>query len=207
MTFGRQILYVDKDARYVFQGNLFDVKTRENLTQTRHDMLSMVDPTTLPKDLAIKFVHGTGERVLYVFSDPKCEGCRRLAQSIDKFENATVYTFVTPIMDSDDIAKRIFCAKDPAQAWKDWMLDKKEPGNDGKCDTPKVEQNKKLAEYLDITTVPTMFFPDGLRHEGSLNKMQLEAKYAPPCPIEHMHENDPDYQRKKRLYQHQPKKV
>ncbi|MBO5658492.1 MAG: DsbC family protein [Duodenibacillus sp.] len=207
VTVGRQILYVDKDVRFVFQGNLFDVKTRENLTGTRHEMLSMIDPTTLPTQLALKFVEGKGERVLHVFSDPQCEGCRRLTQSLLKMENVTVYTYVTPIMESEDLAKRILCDKDPAKAWKEWMLDKKEPASDGKCANDTAAKNLKLAQHLDITTVPTIFFPDGIRHEGSMNKMQLEAKFAPPCPIEHMHENDPEHQRKKRLYQHQPKKV
>lgn len=207
VTVGRQILYVDKDVRFVFQGNVFDIKTRENLTQTRHEMLSMVDTSTLPTQLALKFVQGKGERVMHVFSDPKCEGCRRLTQSLDKMENVTIYTYVTPIMESEDLAKRILCDKDPAKAWKDWMLDKKEPTGDGKCANDTAAKNLKLAEQLEITTVPTIFFPDGQRHEGSMNKMQIEGKFAPPCPIEHMHENDPEHQRKKRLYEHQPKKV
>ncbi len=60
-------------------------------------------------NLAMKAVTGTGKRVVAVFEDPNCGYCKTMRRDLLKLENATVYTFVLPILaaDSETKAKKV----------------------------------------------------------------------------------------------------
>ena len=66
----RNLLYVDKDVKFLFAGHIYDIANQKDLTQARLDDLSKIDIKGLPLDQAIKTVHGKGERNLYIFADP-----------------------------------------------------------------------------------------------------------------------------------------
>ena len=129
---GDEIIYTDEKVNYIFNGSVIDAKTRRNLTEERLQKLSIIKFDDLPLDIAIKQVRGNGKRVVAVFSDPFCPFCRRLDQSLSKMQDATVYTFLYPILrpeQSPQMAVRIWCAPDRAKAYYDLMLNNKEPGN------------------------------------------------------------------------------
>ena len=75
--------------------------------------LDKVDLRSLPTELAVRHVKGNGSRVLYVFSDPMCGFCKALEQSLPELDNATVYTFLTPILgaESKRLAAAISCGR------------------------------------------------------------------------------------------------
>ena len=158
----RSLLYVDKDVKYLFAGHIFDIASQKNLTQTRLDDLSRIDIKSLPLDQALKTTHGKGERKLYVFADPFCSFCQRLEKTLQNLENVTIYTFVAPLMNSDEMVKRILCALDPQLAWDNWMLDQKEPpALSSQCKTKIGEKNMELFNQFGMEGLPTMYFEDG----------------------------------------------
>lgn len=66
-------MYLDENGQYLVRdGNLIDLKAERNLTQKRMDELLAINSGTLPLDLAIKQVAGSGKRVVAVFEDPNC---------------------------------------------------------------------------------------------------------------------------------------
>jgi hypothetical protein len=69
-------------------------------------------------------VRGNGKRKLAVFEDPNCGYCKRFERDLQKVDNVTVYMFLYPILsqDSADKSRNIWCAKDKAKAWTDWMV-------------------------------------------------------------------------------------
>jgi thiol:disulfide interchange protein DsbC len=69
-------------------------------------------------------VRGNGKRKLAVFEDPNCGYCKRFERDLQKVDNVTVYMFLYPILsaDSTDKSRNIWCAKDKAKAWMDWMV-------------------------------------------------------------------------------------
>ena len=73
-----KIIYTDENAKYLFFGNLLDVKNQKNLTEDRISELSKIDVKQLPLKQAIKHIKGKGERTLYVFTDPDCPYCQKL---------------------------------------------------------------------------------------------------------------------------------
>lgn len=174
---GNDIVYVNESTDYLLMGQLFDTKTRRNLTEETKDRLSRIDFSTLPLDDAVKTVNGDGSRTIAVFSDPNCSFCKRLEVSLKELKNVTIYTFLYPVITpgSKEASANIWCAKDPAQAWKTAMFEgKPAPQRDAKCDITVLDRNIKLGEKLGITGTPTIFVPSGMRVPGAAGIEYLE---------------------------------
>jgi thiol:disulfide interchange protein DsbC len=105
---------------------------------------------------AIKQVRGNGELVLVSLEDPNCIYCIKLNKTLNRLDNITLYTFLTPLLSEDSVAKsrRIWCDSDPASAWNDWMLKRRLPPGTGHCDTTALDRNIALGEKIGIRGVP-----------------------------------------------------
>jgi thiol:disulfide interchange protein DsbC len=167
---GDEIIYTDEKVNYIFNGSVIDAKTRRNLTEERLQKLSVIKFDDLPLDIAIKQVRGNGKRVTAVFSDPFCPFCRRLDQSLSKMQNATVYTFLYPILRKDEspqMATRIWCSPDRAKAYYDHMLNNKEPpAAAADCKAP-LDRWLALGRKLNVSATPVSFVPNGQRVVGA----------------------------------------
>jgi thiol:disulfide interchange protein DsbC len=175
---GTDVLYVDANVNYVFAGRVIDARTREDLTQKRRDELLKVDFKSLPLDQAVKMVRGSGARVMVTFEDPNCPYCKKLYKDMRAMTDVTIYTFLYPILsqDSFDKSKNIWCAKDRAAAWDQFMADNKAPpAADPDCKHP-LQQVLALGQKLDVTGTPTMMFPDGSRFPGAVSAEKIEEK-------------------------------
>lgn len=155
-------------------GNLVDLEKRENLTAQARERVQRIDVKKLPIKDAITEKRGTGERVLYVFSDVDCGYCRRLHTTLTELKNVTIHTFLIPMAARYDVKK----AEKSAMVWCDRnkvaMLDKAMKGEAiqgiAGCETP-ILSNLKLADRLYVKGTPTVFFADGTRVVGN----QLKA--------------------------------
>jgi len=172
---GTDIFYTDADANYLIQGNLIDTRQRRNLTEERIDKLTAVNFDSLPLKDAFTVVRGNGKRKVAVFEDPNCGYCKRFERDLDKVTNVTVYTFLYPILspDSAEKSKNIWCAKDKAKAWQDYML-RDQPLPAASCDVSAIARNLELGRKHKITGTPTLIFADGSRVPGAINAQQIE---------------------------------
>ncbi|HEU0230178.1 MAG TPA: DsbC family protein [Burkholderiaceae bacterium] len=175
---GMDVIYTDAKVDYVLQGSLVDAKTRTDLTAARLAKLAEVPFDSLPLDLAIKQVRGNGQRKMAVFEDPNCGYCKLLHRTLQQVDNVTVYTFLFPVLAPDSIVKArdIWCAKDRARAWEDWMVDGKAPA-DATCDTP-INKILALGRKLMVQGTPAIIFADGSRVNGTLPLAALNEKLA-----------------------------
>lgn len=173
---GVDLVYTDADVNYVIQGALIDAQTRNDLTASRIAQLTRVDFNTLPFDLAIPFVKGTGERKLVVFEDPYCEYCEQLHRTLEDVDNITVYSLLFPVLspDSVEMARDIWCAENPSQAWKAWMLKREEPEHQ-ECSAP-IEEVLELGRELKVQGTPAIIFSDGSRVNGAMPVSELEER-------------------------------
>lgn len=173
---GMDLLYADAQVNYVLQGSLIDARQRIDLTAAKLEKLTATSFVSLPLQHAVKQVSGNGKRQMAVFEDPNCGFCKRLHEALKEVDDVTVYTFLLPILspDSEVKARNIWCAKDQAKVWKDWMLDGKTPA-EAQCDTP-VEEIKALATKLMVQGTPAIFFADDSRVNGALPVDQLKKK-------------------------------
>ena len=175
------ILYTDeKMTAFIAGGQLIEGKGMKNITEERMRKLTAIKFSELPFDRAIKQVRGDGKRVLATFEDPNCGYCKRLAKDLQKLDNATVYTFLLPILSEDSLkkSKQIWCAADRAKAWNDWMVEGRAPSGKEDCDTSAITKNQEFGRRLSITGTPTIFFTDGERVPGAMPLAKIEQKLA-----------------------------
>ena len=176
---GMEIFYTDAEGNYLIQGSLFDTRQRRNLTEERVDKLSAISFDLLPLKDAFTIVRGTGKRKLAVFEDPNCGYCKRFERDLQKVDNVTVYMFLYPILSADSTAKsrNIWCAKDRAGAWMDWMVRDQAPAA-ATCDSTALNRNIEFGKKHKITGTPTLVFADGSRVPGAINAQQVEKFLA-----------------------------
>lgn len=186
VAMGRNVAYTDASGRYMIFGHLYDMKEQKDLTAQRLDEINKIDVSALPLSDAIKTVKGDGSRKLYVFSDPDCPFCQRLErETMPKLDNVTIYTFLYPLEELHPDAKRkaeaIWCAKDRAKAWDDFMKSGKLPDQETRCDNP-VERNIQLGRSLGINGTPTIIMGDGAMVPGFVPASELERRLAAGAP-------------------------
>ena len=176
VTMGKNIGYVEPSGRYFFFGKLFDMQTQTDLTESPRAAANAVDFSKLPLKNAIKIKKGNGKRVFAVFSDPDCPYCKQLENTLTRVTDFTMYVFLFPIdsLHPDAAAKAagIWCSKDRAKAWEDWILDGIKPA-EGKCETP-IAKNIELATEFGANGTPTLVHQNGQISAGALPRDTLE---------------------------------
>lgn len=174
---GSEIYYTDAEGNYLVQGNLIDTKQKRNLTEERVDKLTAIAFDALPIKDAFTIVRGNGKRKLAVFEDPNCGYCKRFEKDLQKVNNVTIHMFLFPILsaDSTEKSKNIWCAKDKAKAWQDWMVRDVTPPA-ATCDSAAITRNVELGRKFKITGTPTLVFADGSRVPGAIGADQVEKR-------------------------------
>jgi thiol:disulfide interchange protein DsbC len=181
VTTGDKLSYVDASGTYfLFDGQLVDYKRQVNLTEQRLSELNKIDPATLPLADAIKVVKGNGKRVMYVFSDPNCQFCKKMEVNLKDVDNVTVYTFLYPILQgSKDKAAHVWCANDRAKSWDDLMLRSVQPLPIA-CDNP-IVRNIALGQRLRVSGTPSTFAADGRKLGGAVGAAAVNAFLDAPA--------------------------
>jgi len=181
LRIGTDVLYTDAEGQFLLQGEIFDTRTRANLTQARIDKLTAFDFPNLPMRDAIVVKQGNGARKIAIFADPNCGYCKRFERDVAALKDVTVYNFLYPILGPDSEAKSrdIWCARDRAKAWRDWMLDGKLPAKaDAKCDAQALTRNVELGRRHRVNGTPAAVLEDGSRLPGAVPLEQLERRVA-----------------------------
>ena len=176
---GTDVFYTDAQGNYLIQGELIDTQARRNLTEDRIKALTAVKFSDLPLNDAIKVVQGKGERHIAVFADPNCGYCKRFERDMQSVDNVTMHVFLIPILSPDSVEKsrNIWCAKDQAKAWQDYML-KGEKSTSATCDTKALERNLAFAHKYKITGTPTIIFTDNTRVPGAISAKDVEKRLS-----------------------------
>lgn len=178
LRIGNEVLYSDEQGNYVFEGNLIDTRSRVNLTQARENKLNAIDFASLPLKDAMVWKQGNGSRRVAVFADPNCGYCKKFERDLQQIKDVTVYTFLIPILggDSPEKAANIWCAKDNARTWREWMLEGKTPPRHmAACETP-MARNLALSRKHKINSTPSVIFEDGTRVPGAVGAEEFEKQ-------------------------------
>ena len=179
---GTDIFYSDAEGNFLIQGSLIDTRQRRNLTEERVEKLSAISIDALPLKDAVTMVQGNGKRKLAIFEDPNCPYCKRLERDLQKVDNVKIHMFLYPVLgaDSAEKSRNIWCAKDRAKAWADWMVRDQVPASTvtPACDVAAIARNMDLGRKLKVTGTPTLVFADGRRVPGAVSAAQLEKYLA-----------------------------
>ena len=178
---GSEIYYTDAKGDFLIDGQIIETKTRRNITEDRIAKLTAIPFDSLPIKDAFTLVRGNGQRKMAVFEDPNCGYCKRFERDLQKVDNVTVYLFLYPVLGPDSVKKSqdIWCAKDRAAAWQDWMLrDQAAGAANAACDTGAIARNVELGRKYKITGTPTLLFVNGARIPGAIDNARVEQALA-----------------------------
>lgn len=176
-----EVMYTDATGKYLLTGHVVDLETHKDYTNASLAELNKINFNDLPLDSAIKMVKGNGKRVIAVFEDPNCGYCKKLRHELTDMDNVTVYTFMYNILaaDSQVKSKNVWCTPNRLKTWDDWMVSGKMPPNaPASCTSTPNEQVYALGQKLHITGTPTIFFADGTRTPGFMERAGLEEKWS-----------------------------
>jgi thiol:disulfide interchange protein DsbC len=83
------------------------------------------------------------------------------------------------VLGADSAAKsrNIWCARDKAKSWNDWMgAEVKPEAAAASCDTAALQRNVEFGRRHNITGTPTLIFSDGSRTPGAIPAAQVEKQ-------------------------------
>jgi thiol:disulfide interchange protein DsbC len=167
------VFYMSKDARYVINGDIVDLKDRVNLSsQARAAAKKAALDQISEKDMII-YKPKKVKHVVTVFTDIDCAYCRKLHSEIAEYNKLGIeiryLAFPRAGLGSESYKKAVsvWCAKDRKKAITEAKLGKNIPQKT--CDNP-VAKEYQLGEELGVNGTPALIFEDG----------QLFPGYAPP---------------------------
>lgn len=168
-----QVVYFSKDARYVFQGDVIALDSRENITQLRRTGIKKEALASLNEDDMIVFEPKKTEHILTVFTDIDCGYCRKLHEQMPEYNDLGIkirymaFPRSGPNSASFDKAVNVWCAENRQQA----MTDSKAGNRVEKeaCDNP-VAAHLEAGRRLGVEGTPALFLESG----------ELLPGYIPP---------------------------
>jgi thiol:disulfide interchange protein DsbC len=167
------IVYATADGKYLIQGRVIDMETREDLTEGAKSELRKELMASIDESGQITFAPENPEYDLTVFTDIDCGYCRKLHAQVDEYnaEGISIHYMAFPRAGigsrSFEKAVSVWCADDQQTAL---TLAKQGADPDpAECDNPVADQYK-LGVELGVSGTPALLTQTG----------QLIPGYVPP---------------------------
>jgi len=173
---GMNVVYVSADGKYLLQGTVLDIASRENLTENaragqRRSLLQAVK-----NDQTILFAPKNPKYTVTVFTDVDCGYCRRLHQQIGEYNSlgiAVKYLFFPRAgLGSASFAKAVsvWCAPDRRKAMTEAKAGTELPA--GSCDNP-IVRDYELGREVGVEGTPAIYNAEGVQLGGYLAPQQM----------------------------------
>lgn len=175
---GMSYFYVTKDGRYVFSGDLVDVKNGQSITELRRKDVRMAQMKQLGDEAMISFPAKKEKYAVTVFTDIDCGYCRKLHREMTDYNDAGItvhYLFYPrsgPGTPSFTKAENVWCSENQNIA----MTTAKNGGTveAPQCTNP-VGQHYELGQQMGVRGTPAVVLPDGGMQPGYLPADRLLA--------------------------------
>jgi thiol:disulfide interchange protein DsbC len=170
------VIYISEDGRYLAQGEVIDLKTRINLTQSRLSSLAKEILSTTTDDEKIIYKAKDEKYTIDVFTDVDCPYCRKLHKDVAVLNKLGITIKYLAFPRSGVNTKSyyrsmaIWCAENQKQAMDRGMLKKDNPVVN--CENPIID-HLILASRLNVTGTPFMFFENGDNIPGYVKPKEL----------------------------------
>lgn len=177
-TFGPQIIYISADGRFMLEGDLYDLKNRMNLTETkrrtgRAKLVREMDEKDMivfsPAADKVKFT-------ITAFTDVDCGYCRKMHKQMKEYNDLGIafrymaYPRSGVNTPSYFQAVSVWCSKDQKTAMTQAKSGVKLPRAD--CDNP-VKKQMEAAKMVGVTGTPTLVLESGRVIPGYVEPKRL----------------------------------
>lgn len=173
---GPQLYYVSKDGKYLLNGKLFDIDSKQDLTTPKiSDAKAKVIEEVGEENMVI-FAPDDYKYTVTVFTDIDCGYCRKLHKEIDKYNDLGIRVrymlFPRSGVGSPSYLKAVsvWCSDNQQEAM---TLSKAGKEIEQKsCKNP-VMSHMELGQMVGVTGTPAIFFEDGELLPGYLPAPRL----------------------------------
>ena len=164
VVMGPRLFYVSEDGRYLIQGNVIDIQSRENITEVKLAKAKKAVMEQMGEDKMVVFAPEKPEHTITVFTDIDCGYCRKLHREIEDYNKEGIsvrYLFFPRAgvgSPSYEKAVSVWCADDRKQAMTDSKAGKEIETKT--CDNP-VQDHMLLGQAMGVTGTPAVVLEDG----------------------------------------------
>lgn len=159
---GAQVVYMDKTARYMLDGDLVDLSTRKNHTELAKSKIRLGAMNALGENNMLVYTPKQVDHTITVVTDIDCPYCRRLHSEMNEYmdNNVKVRYIFMPLKGQHDYETTVsvWCSKDQNKA-----LDLAKSGADIKsltCDNP-IKDHLALAREVGVRGTPAIILESG----------------------------------------------
>lgn len=171
-----RFFYASADGRYLVDGDLIDMTTKENVSQGPRNKSVSAAIDGMGEDSMIIFGKDTSKHTVTVFTDIDCGYCRKLHKEVKKYNELGIrvryMAYPRAGIGSGSFKKleAVWCSKDQAKA----MTDSKN-GVSIKSETCKnpVGQHYALGQMIGIRGTPAIVLEDGTVVPGYIPAARL----------------------------------
>ncbi len=171
------ILYLSEDGRFVIEGDMVDLVTQDNVTETRRSGLRSEAITKVGLDNMVVFpTQEPAKHSVAVFTDIDCAYCRKLHKEIASYgeQGIEIRYLMFPRAgvgsDSYDKAVSVWCADDQQDAMT--RAKRGEVVEQKSCPNP-VKAHFELGRSLGVSGTPSMILDNGQMVPGYVPAARL----------------------------------
>jgi thiol:disulfide interchange protein DsbC len=171
VALGGQVVFISEDGRYLFQGTLFDIERRIDVTEERQAARRQSVISSLDQSEMVSFTAEDSKHELFVFTDIDCGYCRRMHQDMEGYlaNGISIHYLGFPRAGinstSHDKLNAVWCSDDRQDALTRAKAGETLPPQS--CETPIAEQYQ-LGQQLGVTGTPALITADGYLLPGYL---------------------------------------
>jgi thiol:disulfide interchange protein DsbC len=175
---GPRLFYVTNDGRYLLQGNLIDLQTRQDISENRRKTFRLEAINAVGEQNMIIFPAKNPRHTVTVFTDVDCTYCRKLHKEIHRYNDLgiTVRYLLYPRTGADTPsyykAVTVWCSEDRQGA-----LTRAKAGEELKpltCANP-VKSLIALGQSMGLQGTPAIVLDDGEMVPGYVPPERLAA--------------------------------
>src|SRR6056297_1798185 len=170
---GSDIVYMTDDGRYLLQGRVLDLDTRQDITDQAKSKIRQELIDGIDYDKLISYGAEDSEFEVIVFTDVDCGYCRRLHQQVEEYNDAGIRisyaAFPRAGIGSETFRKMtsVWCANDQQAAMD--LAKRRGTPEPVECDAP-VSAQYPLGQSVGATGTPALVTAGG----------DLSPGYVPP---------------------------
>jgi thiol:disulfide interchange protein DsbC len=175
---GPQVMFVTGDGRYLIDGAVVDLKTREDITESARGSARLRAIDKIGEENMVVFDAPSSQHTITVFTDIDCGYCRKLHEQIGAYadEGISVRYLFFPRSGANspsfDKAVSVWCADDRQEAMTRAKSGEKLPSKS--CRNP-VAEHMELGQLMGIRGTPAIVLDSGEMVPGYVEPKRLAA--------------------------------
>jgi thiol:disulfide interchange protein DsbC len=164
VAYGTEVVYFTADGRYMFNGSLFDMNTRQDLTDQTRNGARKAALDSLDEGEMVVYTPKDPKHTITVFTDVDCPYCRKLHAEMSQYQDLGIKVryllFPRTGVGSPSYKKAVsvWCADDRNKAMD--LAKQGKPVKEKTCENP-VKEQMRVGQVIGVRGTPAILFENG----------------------------------------------